>query len=298
MSQVLDLIGLAKALQQATAYVGAAPDSWREAGGPSRAMQGELLARLPQMIRDIERIPELRAWARRTAEEINAILEKEGFEIRLRPWADDGRYFGVASILDLTVEWSEKGTRTEMNVVREGRPQTYPGFLLADGIDYLDVGEPKPLLRIPTRTGDRVYFYQTPDEPSGFELYDQVTALIASRHPSQRFAHFGSTTIPQVKIRREVDIAWIIDLAVPEHELQITQAKQEVRFGLNEIGARAKTATALGLRSKSFSPHPPEPYVIDSPFLIWIERPEIATPLFVAYVTEEDWKEPGSLADI
>lgn len=261
-------------------------------------MQEDLLGRLPQLLQDLDRIPELRAWARRTAEEINALLKGNGFDIRLDHWPDDGESFGVVSFLDLTVKWPQAGESAEIYAVREGRLQTYPGFLLAQGVvDYLEVGGDKPLLRIPARSGDSVYLHQTLGTPSGFELYDRVATLRESRVSTRRFAHVGSTTIPQVKLHRQADISWVECMAIPDPLLLIVQALQEVRFGMNEIGARAKTATALAM-SRGGPPSVTEPYVVDSPFLIWIERPEVATPLFVAYVTEEDWKEPGSLASI
>ncbi len=298
MSNVLDLAGLAKALYQATTHVGAAPDAWRADSGASRAMQEELLGRLPQLLRDIEKIPELRAWARRTAQEINAILKGEGFEIQLEPWPDADGSFGVVSFLDVTVEWPQPGERTEITVAREGQPRNYPAFLLAKGVvDYLDVGEAKPLLGIPARSDDRVYLHQTLDAPSGLGLYDRVAALRKGRTSSGRFAHFGAATIPQVKLCQQADISWVKSMRIPHPLLLIVQALQEVRFGMNEIGARAKTATALEM-SRGGPPPTTEPYIVDGPFLIWIERPELSTPLFVAYVTEEDWKELGSLADI
>ena len=74
----------------------------------------------------------------------------------------------------------------------------------------------------------------------------------------------------------------------------ISQSLMYVLFKMNEKGARAEVAfTASVLRSMSM---PAPDHIIDQPFLVWFERPDLALPLFGAYITEEDWKNPGSLA--
>jgi len=72
----------------------------------------------------------------------------------------------------------------------------------------------------------------------------------------------------------------------------ITQALQQTKLRMNEEGARAQSAVAIGVLRGCL---PTYDYVIDWPFLFWITRPGISKPLFVAYVTEDDWKNPGDI---
>jgi len=35
---------------------------------------------------------------------------------------------------------------------------------------------------------------------------------------------------------------------------------------------------------------------MNEPFLLWVQRPSLSAPLFVAHVTREAWLDPGDLA--
>ena len=60
----------------------------------------------------------------------------------------------------------------------------------------------------------------------------------------------------------------------------------------NEEGVRIEEAAAVGIAfAAAFLPHR---HVIDRPFLMRVERPGLSLPLFVGYITEEDWKNPGN----
>jgi hypothetical protein len=37
-------------------------------------------------------------------------------------------------------------------------------------------------------------------------------------------------------------------------------------------------------------------FVIDEPFVVWIQRSGLSAPLFVAHVTREAWRNPKDLA--
>ena len=298
MSEALDLLGIAKALAEATRHLGAPWDSWQAAEGAARDSQLELLRRLCALERDAERIPEIRAWVRRTAEEINEILAAEGFNIRLSPWPDDGS-FGVLSIFELLVEWLDVGDKVSVKA-REGE-RSFPGFRLdcdRHGPEFYDAGFAEPVVVLPTRSEDRVCLHVTTEAAKGFALYERVAELKKGR---VRRIHFDDVSIPQVKLRLEPDISWLQDLALPEAiappGFSIGQARQEVRFGMNERGAKAKTANLMAALAMGI-PSPPKHYIVDAPFLLWIERPKIETPLFVAYVTEDDWQAVESLDQI
>ena len=65
---------------------------------------------------------------------------------------------------------------------------------------------------------------------------------------------------------------------------------------MNEFGARAESAAFEVLEGAAGSITVKPPHVIDRPFLIWFERQGLAKPLFVGHITEDDWRNPGTLA--
>jgi hypothetical protein len=73
----------------------------------------------------------------------------------------------------------------------------------------------------------------------------------------------------------------------------IGQALQQTKFRMNEKGAKVESAVAMSLnRGMAVEP---EPYVIDRPFVLWIERPGMAIPFFAAVLCEDVWREPKEL---
>ena len=57
---------------------------------------------------------------------------------------------------------------------------------------------------------------------------------------------------------------------------------------MDQKGVRSQEAATVGIAfAAAFLP---KRHVIDRPFLMWVERPGLSLPLFVGYITEEDWK--------
>jgi len=112
-------------------------------------------------------------------------------------------------------------------------------------------------------------------------------------------ADYSAAHLPMVQFRQQPDISWMRGLQLDTGRGPnwfVVQAKQEVRFGMNQFGARAKEATAVGMVRMAVSGFSP-PYVVNRPFLIVIGRPgKVEVPLFGAYLTPHDWKDPGNLS--
>lgn len=246
-------------------------------------------------------IPEIESVAGRSAEEINAFLARKGFSIRLDPFADP-RDFGVASVLDVLVEWLKAG---EIRTIRTGGRE-YPAVRIPAGGRRATVvrhfGLPKfpnPIACLTTqsRAGDIVCLTvldaaQVPDLITEGGFPSMVTDTV-------RFLNeYGGVVFPMVSLDQEVDISWLLGLSTTGADglpAIVKQAKQQTRFRMNEVGARAESAVALGVM-RSMSLQEPKPdLVIDQPFLCWIERPGIPFPLFFGHITPDDWKNPGSL---
>ena len=123
---------------------------------------------------EIRRIPEIESIASYSSDQVNAFLRERGFTIQLDPWnAPD---FGVASVLDLLVEWAQKG---EVTSVRMDDGQELLGVRLGEQIaQFFDVPEhPNPVACLETKSGDRVYMTMLDQAPEGFALVAKAQAL-------------------------------------------------------------------------------------------------------------------------
>ena len=295
-SQVFDALGLGAALLKAEAALGLERGAWAPVADPQQKteMQREIRARLPAIAAALPRIANLvRTWASVSAAELNGILKSEGFDIQVDPWPASAG-IGVVAIVDVLVKWLVAG---EKAAVLRG-DERYSAFRLecvANAIEFHAVAaSQEPVVVVFTRSGDKVCLHKVDEVAGDFGLYDAVAHLRREMR-RDRDANYADVVIPKVQLREQVDLGWIRGLAAVEWKIE--QAKQEVRFAMNEIGAHAKMATALAPRS--MSPRGPTgTYTFDAPFLFWMERPGVAIPTFVAHLTEADWRDPGSLDDL
>jgi hypothetical protein len=167
--------------------------------------------------------------------------------------------------------------------------------LSQEGAMFYKVPEhPHPIVALQTKTGDVVYMTMLDSEPADeFDLIDQVEGLSHAMYPTYEY---GGVIFPMVDLDQKVDISWLIGLTttgVDGRLATVEQALQQNILKMNEVGARAKSAVAFTL---TLGIHMPEPdLVINGPFLVWFERSHLAKPLFAGYITQEHWKNPGSL---
>lgn len=292
MSKAFGIYTIGKALKGAEEFIRQGELTWHATNNP----QGKLVGSLPALRNALPQLPTLKAWARPTAEELNQILAQEKFNIRLQPWQADGNTFGVVAINDVKVSWLVTGQTHESGSTKPFTIKNKPSFRLKldAGIKFLQArGQQEPVVRIPTATGDLVHILCCPREVVGFELLEMVQDI----RPTLREArsYYEGVNIPMVKLQQQVKIDWLLGLytQVGLDTWQITQALQEIIFGMNQYGARVKEATAIAVTRGL-----PDYYTVDSSFLIWIERQGLPFPLFTAYITEDDWADPGDLDNL
>lgn len=239
---------------------------------------------------EIAHIPEIESIASWQADEVNAFLRKRGFTIQLDPF--DDQTFGVASVLDLLVEWLQKGGAT---VVITDDCRQFPGVRIdVSGVEfYTAPSHAKPIACLKTRSGDEVYMTMLERPPEGFDLVAKAEHL---SHTMGFSSKWGGLVFPMVDLDQKVDISWLLDMRTMGDDLQpawITQALQQTILKMNEVGARAKSAVAIAVTRGMSVPKPD--HIIDRPFLVWFERKGLNKPLFVGHITEDDWKNPGSI---
>jgi len=241
---------------------------------------------------------ELKVWAKETAQELNAILAEHGYEIRLRPWPANEGSFGVVSILDCLAEWFIPGDVTE--IMHKG--DTYPAVDLRHRTHYWD--SPRhdhQLLGIEAQHGYEVWMTLADEPLAGLDLIEKVQQIRTSMHAVSRQGDKVHATFPMVTLCHEVNIEWLVGLSAQGNDgapVIITQALQETRFRMNEFGARAQSAVGMGTMRGMTQTHN---IVIDQPFYLWLVKDDQRGghtenfPIFAAYITPEDWSNPGDI---
>ena len=245
-------------------------------------------------------IPEIESIAAWEAETINRFLRERGFEIQLTPFrsSPNDKEFGVASVLDLLVTWLEPGNEVPLKVSNTGAisphgEKEYPAVRMVKGISFSSASQhPHPIARLQTQSDDVVYLTRLDTPPKGFDLLHYAKQLSAALTPNYDYA---GVVFPMVDLKQTVDISWLIGMQTTADNNKIatiSQALQETHFSMDTKGAHAKSAVALGIRLTHAVTRPRPDLIIDGPMLVWCERPHLTQPLFVAHVTQEDWKKP------
>lgn len=289
MSQALGLFTIAKALASAAEYLRQPRLDWRATNQDQKA----LLDLLPRLMEAFPLVPTLVGIARPTAQEINDWLAQKGFDLALQPWPADGNTFGMASPNDFTVEWPVVGeTKGD-----DGRPITIlgePAFRLSqsNGLEFWSASVVKePIIRMPTENGDVMYLVKHAPLACGWEVTQVILRIrkVMGKYSSG----YSGADIPMVELDLRPDISWILGLKckVGSDEWRISQAIQQLKFAMNQHGARVIEGTVM-----SVSRSPERFYQLDGPFLIWIERPGVEFPLLTAQVTVDDFRDPGDLS--
>jgi len=269
-------------LQAAEIFIGSANPKWKTIS----ARQVEFLEKFKRYWINPVKLSELRSKADVDLAVINNWLKEEGFDIRLDP-ATVGFY--VASILKLLVEWLKEGKKQDIMGKRDGK--NYPGVKLEDGVRlYQDLEiHPFSVVHIDTKNGDVVKMAIVDAVPEGaFGLHDLTQTLNRVTSPNQ---NKEEVVFPIVELDVKPDISWICGMGL--ENFYIGQALQQTKFRMNEKGAKVESAVDMSFARAMAAE--PEPYVIDRPFVLWIERPGMTIPFFAAVLCEDVWREPKEL---
>lgn len=89
----------------------------------------------------------------------------------------------------------------------------------------------------------------------------------------------------------------LTDTKVGNMPADIIQAIQQIKIKMNEKGARFQSTTAMGVMLMCANIPKPD-LIIREPFLVWVTRYDIEKPIMAAFITEENWKNPGNLGKI
>lgn len=239
---------------------------------------------------EVDKLPELNAWARTTAEELNQILAEHGFSIQLESWQPSPDRFGVVAIYDITINWLEEGSITDDDGNERRLPNGRPAFRLGDGaeVEFYRTRNGQVVVRIPGEdTNDAVYLTKADQPLEQFELLAEAEQLSRETARARYTNDFGGILMPNVLMDVKPEIAeWLVGFSGTDaagSPWTVMQALMQVKFALGPKGARAKVAVAIEF-SRSVAREPGPDYVVDHDILVWMERPDLSTPFFAAYV--------------
>jgi hypothetical protein len=241
----------------------------------------------------LSRLKYLKGKAATDWEVLNAFLEASGFDPM---FSGPFEGIGVASILDMLVEWIETA---ESCAILSGTAH-YPGFKIKQGgfTEYHTEGLSSPLIRLETRSGDYVWLMMPDYVPdNAFDMTISVFELI--QKPLSETFQYESVKIPDVDFDVKPDIDFMVGAGTvdtSERDWYIVQAKQRFKFRMNEQGARAKVATAMvvmrGMARETS-------YVFNQPFIGWMTQSAVPTlPIAIFYADVDSWKDGGELSSL
>ncbi len=236
-------------------------------------------------------IKEIESIAATDATQINKFLADHGFSIRinnLRP-----SEFGVAAILDLLVKWQVPGTSVQITGPEQ---KEYPGVQIKKGVKFLTANSKQHnvLAKISTQSADEVYLATMDWAPSGLDLVAYAKDLITGCQDNH---DYDKVEFPMVDFHYQPEISWLIGMSTTDSKgvrSVISQAKQETKLRLNEIGARVQDAVAMATLRAVVAPK--KTLVIDKPFLCIFARSGLEFPLAVFHLKPNSWKDPGKLS--
>ena len=211
-----------------------------------------------------------------------------------------GRELTVKGVLDVLVKWVTEGTKT--TIKRDG--QEWEGVRLTQKTALVrllvsDIHR-HPIVVLPTKSDDVLYMTVLDEPPNTLSLASLAGALLEQKKWDNY--EYGGVRFPMVDLCHNNDVDWIVGMETTtrksgrELPVWLTRASQETKLRMNEVGAHVRSEFR-GTMLVGASIHREKPdYTIDRPFLLVFSRPGIKQPLAALYITEEDWKNPGTLS--
>lgn len=228
------------------------------------------------------------------ASDLNTWLKPKGFDITLKPFTgpDD---FGTASVMKVLVKWITPGKKVWLT---KG-DQEYRAAKVEEDIYFTKSTDyPHPVAHICTENGDVVHMTIAADiSLEGLDLLAAVSSLTEGN----RIFNYDSVIFPMIDHNSEVDISFFVNMyfkglrrSGPIGTCRVKEAKQQTKFSMTEIGAKAESAVAVSMCFESVCFSKP-PMIVNDTFYVWMTRDGMSAPYFAGCIDSTDWKDPGDL---
>ena len=287
--------------------------------GPNRQWKGDseqhqwMINLFTALQKETTTLPELEAIASTHASEINQFLADRGFNITINEL--NANEFATAAVLSVLIEWKVEGERTKHSIggarydfVKMKNTEAQINFMpppsdFAAIISDASTAKENYIVSVATkREGERAYFMMSEKAPESIqELVDTINRLRVEKSSPKFLDSKTEFYFPMVELDQEIEeeqgLNCLIGLQTfdtTDNPWEVRYAKQQNILKINEKGALAKSATVITTRG-GFAMSDTENMIIDKPFYFWIEREDLSEPLFTAYITAENWIDPGDL---
>lgn len=298
-SKVLDLATVAHALNELS-------NTFNQAGwGAINDEQREFLDWYADHSEEIAALGNLEALASTDYVELNQFLTARGFPALFSEF----KGLGVASVLDMLLEWIEEGYATTLsrsvpvgehkNAFGQKSPVfedvSYPAFRVDAGV-YDVAGYPNPLVRLRAKNGHSLWLMKADEPASGIALNRAVLGVLGSQMSTNR-TWANSAIVPMLEIDTDGDVAWLTGMRNADY--YVAQVFQKFKLRANEKGARVKVATGMIVALAACAPTP-QPYVLNDPFIgFFTQAGHDTLPLAAFWADTDVWRVPaGTLEEL
>jgi hypothetical protein len=290
-SVVFDVVSLSRALFEFLNYVQAKYGAKKVTFDGSTVDQAAFLEYMAYRRTEIMAATGLTSLASDDASVLNSFLSANGSNRVIDPF--DG--VGVVTIYRLLVEWVNKA---EVGMLKY-QGKDYAAFTVEpdDVVIHTlnnrgDSTFERVILELPTKTGHTVWISELPPDLSvptnAMEVVSTVDWLVGIPRHVSPYATTGAK-IPMIGFRTNVELDWLKGItATYEGDcLTLTQATQDWKVDINEIGAKVEVITTV-VMSRGGGPGSDAPLTIDQPVFVWVTAPGSFVPQAVMFCHPDD----------
>lgn len=248
-------------------------------GKPRDEAQATWLANFRRRADLAASMPEIHRNATGAAVDHVAWLKSEGWEAQITQGTPLDLF--LASTLNIVAKWREIG-----RAYKEGAVDR---VLLKKGAYTSTTGSGHPVVEVATQHPIFTFCFQQVVVPPANTAELLGCALDMAGQTAREEVQLD---FPMVDLRVRADAKYMIGLHAGQNV--VTQAAEQLRLELNEIGGRASAAAEIAVTR---SVHFKRTVKIDGPFVVAINRngaPKDADKvMFAAYVDRDAWKKPA-----
>ena len=255
-------------------------------GDPDNRDQMRWLAHFRRRARVAAGVTEIRSNATTSALDHVAWLAAEGWDAQLPSGSPDDLF--LAATLNIVAKWVEPG---HAYMAGHHRALLKKGATATEGA--------YPVVRVTTQHPDFVFcFQQRHIDPIGD--HDELAKVAHEISRPSQSAHDYDTVhldFPMVDLRVKDDARYILGLHSGPNV--VTQAAEQIRLELNEVGGRASAAAEFAVKRGFVAG--PRVVRIDGPFVVAVAFRRESTPstssldrvVFAAYCDRDSWMRPA-----
>jgi len=218
-------------------------------------------------------------------EDLDSIKEMKGKITKRNPLEYD-----IYTKLELKEEWLIEGKKKKLDPDSQFDAAEFTkGYKV-----YSSSVHNNPIAQLVAKNGDLVYITVIDSVSDNMLDLMELPGKIF-KNPELESIYTG-VRIPMISLEQEIDYSWIVGMGIGIDYGRISKADGKNQLRLNEKRAEAVVefhmiCNTIGLNFRK----PENILVIDQPFLIWFQRKEYQFPLFVGYIQQDAWKNPGEI---